>query len=618
MLQGDKIGPFTIVRELGSGAMGSVYLADFAQDGKVSPIALKIVALGLLGNDQAMARFEREAAILKQLKHPHIVRLIATGKYKKTPFIAMEYVDGEPLDRMLTRRGRLSWETTVDYAKQLCLALQHAHEKGIIHRDLKPSNLMLTKEGVLKLTDFGIAKDTDVTALTGMNSTIGTAAYMSPEQCKGDKFLTNKSDLYSLGIVMYELLTGKKPFVSENTVDMFLKHVNEVPARPAKIIHEIPVWLDNLVMFLMEKDKDRRPLDAATVGRMLEDIEEKIQTQMSAGEVAAGAKRRSRTLMGQSFTDEDKDAARALKGKKKRKKKAGDPWYTQPWAKAIPLVFGIVVVIGGIVAGIKYAGNRTETATGPDGTVRVVSAEEKEGRYWEEVLGKRYRTGRHTKGESGEDDAINELIVKAHDRERDGQLKPAADLWAEIRKQLDQSTDSRTSALKWVAEKRQRDIAGVDGKLAEWKKKLDDDRILERPWKFNAADPMSYALLAIRYDRFGDKPNARKSWETLASDVEKKADERLMYLVAKREAGPDPKFKPGEAFEQTVKNLDAKMIELQALLAKLDGEMKGDKAYARTCRNACRDVIELYEDDKENLIKQHVATAKKLLDGIKE
>src|SRR5439155_12163804 len=122
-------------------------------------------------------------------------------RWNKTPFIAMEYVDGEPLDRALTRRGRLSWEEVIAYAKQLCDALQYAHDKGIIHRDLKPSNLMITREGTLKLTDFGIAKDMDVTALTGANSTIGTASYMSPEQCKGDRNLSNKSDLYSLGIV---------------------------------------------------------------------------------------------------------------------------------------------------------------------------------------------------------------------------------------------------------------------------------------------------------------------------------------------------------------------------------------------------------------------------------
>jgi serine/threonine protein kinase len=203
MLDGQHIGPFEIEKELGSGAMGTVYRAKFHRTAeKVVPVAIKVVTLALLGNEGAMARFEREANILKQLKHPHIVRLIAHGKINKAnPYIAMEYIDGEALDRVLARRGRLGWEEVVAYGKQLSEALQYAHDKGIIHRDLKPSNLMITREGVLKLTDFGIAKDLDVTPITHPNSTIGTVAYMSPEQCKGDRNLSNKSDLYSLGIV---------------------------------------------------------------------------------------------------------------------------------------------------------------------------------------------------------------------------------------------------------------------------------------------------------------------------------------------------------------------------------------------------------------------------------
>ena len=185
MLIGQTIGPFVIQSELGSGAMGTVFKAQFTKDGgRVIPVALKVVSLGLVGNEGAMARFEREAAILKQLRHPHVVRLLATGRYQRTPFIAMEFVDGESLEKTLARRKRLDWLEVVAHGKQLCEALQHAHDKGIVHRDLKPSNLMVTADGTLKLTDFGIAKDTDVTALTGANSTIGTAAYAAG-RCAG-------------------------------------------------------------------------------------------------------------------------------------------------------------------------------------------------------------------------------------------------------------------------------------------------------------------------------------------------------------------------------------------------------------------------------------------------
>src|SRR5580704_4420401 len=145
MLVGKTIGnTFIIEKELGSGAMGTVYLARYIDDDRL--IALKIIALGLLGSDTALARFDREAGILKQLKHPNIVRLFATGKWRGTPFIAMEFVEGESLDRVMARRDRFTWQEVIDIGKQLSSALRHAHERGIIHRDLKPSNLMLTDD----------------------------------------------------------------------------------------------------------------------------------------------------------------------------------------------------------------------------------------------------------------------------------------------------------------------------------------------------------------------------------------------------------------------------------------------------------------------------------------
>ncbi|MFO0938495.1 MAG: protein kinase [Gemmataceae bacterium] len=615
MLQGDKIGPFTIVRELGSGAMGSVYLADFAKDdGSSQKVALKIVALGLLGNESALARFDREASILKQLKHPHIVRLIATGRYRKTPFIAMEFVDGDPIDKILTRQGRIAWETVVDYAKQLCDALQYAHEKGIIHRDLKPSNLMLTKDGVLKLTDFGIAKDTDVTALTGANSTIGTAAYMSPEQCKGDKFISNKSDLYSLGIVLYELITGRKPYVAENTVDMFLKHVNETPVRPAKIVSEVPVWLDNLIMFLLEKDKERRPMDAATVGRMLADIEQKVQSQQSAGVVAVEAKRSSRTLMGQTFDSEDKDAARALKGKRKKKKK-GAAWYTAPWVKAVPLLLGVVLIVGGIGYAVKNAGGGGGQRRGGGG--EVMTAEERDGHEWEKVLQNRYRSGLFLNGDGSEDKETYAQTIKAMEREKEGNLKMAADLWEDVAKKLESITGETVNAWKWVAQKRIKDLASVDAKRAELEAKLTQDQIDERIWKHDSIDPHSNAYLALRYEQFGDIPRAKKLWTLVAKDLDKKLDEWPLYLLARRQSVQESSIKPGEEAKVTLENLASKMKIITEFCKRTD-ELKENGAKRRTARNACRDVIELYGEESGDEYKKAVEEAKRLFEEVKK
>src|SRR5262249_41751557 len=150
-------------------------------------------------------------------------------------------------------RGRFAWQEVVQIGQQLCAALRCAHDQGIIHRDLKPSNLMLTRDGIVKLTDFGIAKDLDVTQLTGANCTVGTAATMSPEQCKGERHLSHKSDLYSMGVLLFELLTGEKPFKYQTTVEMFMAHVNEKPPRPSALVPEIPIWLDTLVHQMMEK-----------------------------------------------------------------------------------------------------------------------------------------------------------------------------------------------------------------------------------------------------------------------------------------------------------------------------------------------------------------------------
>jgi serine/threonine-protein kinase len=326
MLVGKKIGPFTIDKELGAGAMGAVYRARHVETGQ--RVAIKVVAPGLATNPTAMKRFEREAAILKQLKHPNIVRLVLTGKFGGTPFYAMEYVEGVSLDRVMSRRDKISWAEVVDLGCQLCEALKHAHDKGIIHRDLKPSNVMVLEDGTLKLTDFGIAKDTDVTALTSANCTVGTAAYMSPEQCRGERDLTFKSDLYSLGVMFYELVTGRKPFQADNPMDMFMKHVNEKCERPSRLVLDIPVWLDNLICQLLEKKPEQRPRDAATVAEALSRIKEKVEAQRSAG-VEAVTARGDRPRL----DDEDREAARTLLGKKKKKKK-GRQFYQQVWFKA--------------------------------------------------------------------------------------------------------------------------------------------------------------------------------------------------------------------------------------------------------------------------------------------
>jgi serine/threonine-protein kinase len=290
-LIGQKIGPFVVETELGSEAMGTIYRAQYVDnpdDGKSSSVrkrfvAIKIISIALAGNETGLARFERQTDILKRLKHPNIVRLLATGGFKGVPFFAMEYIEGESLDRKLTRNLKFSWEHVVAIGNQVCAALQHAHDKGIIHRDLKPSNLMVLENGTVKLTGFDFAMDVSVSNPTGAISTLGTPAYMSPEQCRGELNLTNKSDLYSLGVVMFELLTGHKPFVADSPMDMFVKHVSEPPQQTSRFVPDIPIWLDKLIIQLMEKEPKCRPLNAGMVANAFSEVLGKTAPDHGAG-----------------------------------------------------------------------------------------------------------------------------------------------------------------------------------------------------------------------------------------------------------------------------------------------------------------------------------------------
>jgi serine/threonine protein kinase len=346
MLLGQNIGPFKVEREIGSGAMGTVYRATYTKGDKTRRVAIKVIAPGLGDNDRIRARFQREGDILKQLKHPNIVRLLATGKVEGRPFYAMEFIDGHALDRQLAQQNRFPWDKVVELGKQICAALQHAHDHGIIHRDLKPSNLMVDRNGTLKLTDFGIAKDSDMTGLTSANSTVGTAAYMSPEQCRGERDLTPKSDLYALGVVLYELLTGRKPFAAENAMDMFIQHVSGTFERPARIVMDIPPWLDTLVCQLMEKKPEHRPADAQTVSKALEDVQYRVETHKSLGaEVATKVARRG--------SGKDRDLAEEIVAGKRIKKRKERTRAER--RKQLLSASGIIVLLAGLTFLLIFA-----------------------------------------------------------------------------------------------------------------------------------------------------------------------------------------------------------------------------------------------------------------------
>jgi serine/threonine protein kinase len=282
---GDRLGNWRIVRELGRGGMGQVFLAHEELPGKTSDrvAAIKVLSAELANDDGFRSRFQREVEVLQTLDHPNIVRLFDSGTKDGRYFYVMEYVDGPNFEQLLGEAGRLPWREVLDLALQVSPALKHAHDRGVIHRDLKPSNLLRAAAkpedgafGTVKLTDFGIAHVFARPHLTATGGIIGTAEYLSPEQAAG-KPVTKKSDLYSLGAVLYTLLTGRNPFQGEGVLDLLHKHRFALFEKPRKLVAEIPHDLEDVVCQLLEKDPERRPPDAMVLHRQLDSIRRKLE-----------------------------------------------------------------------------------------------------------------------------------------------------------------------------------------------------------------------------------------------------------------------------------------------------------------------------------------------------
>jgi serine/threonine-protein kinase len=267
---GQKLRQFQIQEKIGSGAMGVVYRAVDERTGRRA--AVKVITADPTGRTRSPERFIREAEVLQRFRHQNIVRFLGGGRYQGTLYIAMEFVAGGTLEDLLQRREFLPWREVADIAIQICEALQYAHERNVIHRDLKPSNLLMTDDGTVKLTDFGIAKDLDATALTADGRTLGTAAYMAPEQVRGNPPVSHRTDLYALGCVIYQMITGEPPFEGNTAISLMQKHLLEMPGRPSVKNPQIPLALDNLIMSLLAKEPSERPLDALAVGHILTEL----------------------------------------------------------------------------------------------------------------------------------------------------------------------------------------------------------------------------------------------------------------------------------------------------------------------------------------------------------
>jgi eukaryotic-like serine/threonine-protein kinase len=243
-------GRYRIVRKLGTGGMANVYLAEDEVLGR--RVAIKILNDRHAGDDQFVERFRREAKNAASLSHPNIVSIYDRGEAEGTYYIAMEYLDGRSLKELIVARGPAPVNVAIDYARQILGAIRFAHRHGIVHRDIKPHNVLVDAEGRLKVTDFGIAR-AGVSQMTEAGSIIGTAQYLSPEQAKGAP-VDQTSDLYSVGVVLYELLTGVVPFSGDTPVEIAMKHLSSMPEPPSAKRAEVPRDLDLVVLRALAKD----------------------------------------------------------------------------------------------------------------------------------------------------------------------------------------------------------------------------------------------------------------------------------------------------------------------------------------------------------------------------
>jgi serine/threonine-protein kinase len=355
-------GRYRIQRKLGAGGMADVYLAEDQELGR--RVAIKILNGRHANDDQFIERFRREAKNAAALNHPNIVSIYDRGEAEDTYYIAMEFLDGRTLKELIVSRGAAPVNVAIEYARQILSALRFAHRHGIVHRDIKPHNVLVDSDGRVKVTDFGIAR-AGTSQMTEAGSIVGTAQYLSPEQARGGE-VDPRSDLYSLGVVLYELLTGKTPFDGETPVEIAMKHLSNAPKPPSKLRPDIPRELDMVVMRALAKNPDDRYQSADEMEADLERVARGARVSAATVDTATQVLRRpaaaateaatSATMIAPSPTDRTRVAPPAALVEEEELAERGGPerplW---PWLVAVGFV--IAAAVAGFFVWHELAGS---------------------------------------------------------------------------------------------------------------------------------------------------------------------------------------------------------------------------------------------------------------------
>lgn len=353
-------GRYEIIEEVGRGGMAIVYLAKCLVLNRY--VAIKVLRPEFRDDEDFIKRFKIEAQSAGNLTHPNIVSIYDVGNEGDFEYIVMEYVEGITLKQYLSAKGMLPEKEAVDFAAQICSGLEHAHKKGIVHKDIKPENILITKEGILKITDFGIAKALNQGTITTGGLAMGSVHYFSPEQARGS-YIDAKTDIYSVGVLLYEMVTGKRPFDGESAISVAMQHIEKEPVRPSLVNALVTPSLENVILKAMKKDTFERYQSAT---QMLIDLK-----KVSVGSGVAAAPVKKPAVPPTAPAAGTAPAADRRPGAATGAKKAPAPAKKKKKSDTVAIVAGIIsavaliVLLGFLYVWIFQSGGKNEIKT-PD------------------------------------------------------------------------------------------------------------------------------------------------------------------------------------------------------------------------------------------------------------